>query len=168
MSSLHDLLLIEHQAAVALGAAKSAHKDALMALHGGLKNRHEKYQTLFEPLYESANAIGQPISEVGPEGFHDSHIGWGNNGLKQVINHDGGFTHIVTSDVFRGESSTCVSYIPTKYLGEDGDAVMQEDFARVQSHLAQLLDAEKQKRDKDKEKKELSELKRLQDKYSTQ
>lgn len=166
MQPLHLLIQAETQSAQARVAAVTANVADLHALHDALNARHADYCSLFEPLIEAAQPFALDIPEVHSCGLHEDRHRWGNSGLKGVSHKDDGFTRIVTFDSFRGESSTFVAYIPTRYLGLDGEALMHADAARIKQDIEARRQARAAEDAAALEQHERAELARLQTKFA--
>lgn len=151
----------------AVKEAELAEKKAFKALHDPLKARFDLYYATFKPLLDKADEFHYSIPEIYHGSFSDGNIRWGNNGLEtwyeqlqynvgqkqylitdNLINRENtgktDFTCICTYDCYRGEGGTIISYIPSKYLLDNGEQTMKEDASRIKSELdelQQLLDA---------------------------
>lgn len=166
MRPLHELIQAEIQSAQVRVAAAAANTADLRALHNALDARHAAYCALFPPLIEAGREFELAIAEVHPYGLHEDRHRWGNSGLKSVSHKDDGFTRIVTADVFRGEAGHFVAYIPTRYLGLDGEALMQADAARIQQDIEDRRQAKAAEDAASLEQQERAELVRLQAKFA--
>jgi hypothetical protein len=166
MPTLQGLIDAEKNAAMALVAAKAAHQVALLALTGPLDVRHHGYCDLFEPLGVTAKALGQSLPELHGKGIPPANARWGNRGVTGLRHDSDGFTQITTADVVRGDTDVFVSYIPTKYLAENGAAVMHEDAIRIQVDLARQAEEAQLKKDTESARQTLAVLERLRPKRS--
>lgn len=167
MTTLLEHIAEETRAAAALDLATKQHKASLQALCKPLQELCERYETLFEPIQHKAYEVKLAVPEMNPK-HPPSENQWGNNGLNRLTHLPSGFTEIYTDDYFRNERDVFLAVIPSKYLGDDGIALMAKDAARIQSEIAVLKTAKSIEVEASLEVDEREELARLQAKYHAQ
>lgn len=140
MKTLETLIAEETAAANAFAMAKTQHALSLQALYKPLQDLCERYETLFEPIQCAVESHPLAVLELDPN-HPPSENRWGNHGLNRVVPLPNGFTEIHTNDYFRNEWDIFQSIFPSKYLNEDGIALMEKDAKRIQGELAALKTA---------------------------